>query len=109
MKKTILLVFLFGIIYQSFSQKEDANWILGYGPRNDTLTQSIYQIPFGDSLIVEQKNIRFYMDVTNDVISHGEGNLICYTNGTFLNNGDHQQVANGGGFQDEEQLSLIHI
>ena len=100
------LVLVLSIVHcvEAISQQEDANWMLGGGTeRTFADSQALNQCTFSDVINFEERLINFVMDGTNASISDSLGNLVCYTNGVHLFNGNHELIENGGNFQDENE------
>ena len=82
------------------AQRNDANWLFGYAggpeyPDSNTAISQIHFTGFGKKVITSNQNILMWLDATDASYSSNSGELLCYTNGIYLNNSYDDIIVNG--------------
>ena len=100
MRTFILVVFSTILTGISYSQKEDYHWCLGYNDESGVYTRPIGGIDFVfhlDSISLNYKKRPAAFDDCNASICDSDGNLLLYTNGIYVANGNDRKLINGTG------------
>jgi hypothetical protein len=87
-----VFILLSSIIYfNSYAQQHDNNWLVGAGQYTTKSTQ----ITFNNNLVID--SISRFMEIDRAAVSVSDsmGNLIFYSNGIKVHNGQHQLMQNG--------------
>ncbi len=108
MKKISLLLFSFLFSIASIAQlyndlKRDHVWLFGYASGHG-FPFGISTLDFNDcQLDVYEGFSAMDFSETNASLCDEEGNLICYTNGIYIANANHEQMENGDGLNPGPQ------
>ena len=99
MRIILCLLFLILIDVSAQAQKEDHIWILGYTTNVVDSLKSTMKIDFNESPITMiQIDQEFSFFNTNTIVSNGQGELQCYSNGVEIRNSNHEVIINGDEF-----------
>ncbi len=105
MKNTILIIFFWGIALNSYAQKEGkVDYIVPTGiptPGHPELGGDLqHQINFNlEPPTFDSAHYPFRFHITHASVCDSSGNLLLYTNGTSIANGQHQIIEGGDSLQ----------
>ena len=91
------IIFSFYTLF-AYPQQHDNIWIFGYS--NDTpseLTGGTILDFSEDTVSIYPQNTGMDLERTNASICDTSGELLCYTNGVFIANGEYEMMLNGDG------------
>ena len=99
MRTILCLFFLILVGVSGQAQKEDHIWMLGFTTNAPDSLISIMSIDFNETpsaiTMVDQE---FSFFNTNTIVSNGDGELQCYSNGVEIRNSNHEVIINGDEF-----------
>lgn len=97
MKKYFYIVF--AILHYSVSaQKYDSKWLLGYWADGSGIPYGINELSFSNSTVqLSWKNHKINFATTNTALFDSSGEVLFYTNGVSIWNGDNDTMINGKG------------
>lgn len=103
MKQPILTLFILFIFNTFYAQeKYDFTWVLGYPPNDKENGYGGNLIDFnGEELITEYFNTPIFIDNSAQICGK-DGQLLFYSNGCKIVNGNHQLISNGYGLNPGE-------
>lgn len=94
--KTFMLTLISLLSISCFSQKEDYIWLFGYGGWSGNPNFGDVFLDFSTSPPELLKDIReLNLDLTNASICDENGDLLLYSNGISISNGQHEIIENG--------------
>jgi hypothetical protein len=95
---TFLSSFCLFLLQNTFCQKHDYNWIVGYDSSNPPVGWwGVSQINFEMETVSVSYLEEYSMDLmfTGFTMSDGAGKLLFYSNGCFIHNSQHELIENG--------------
>ena len=97
MNKFYILLLTVALAAPLSAQKQDNVWLFGYDYDPGDGLAECFRFDFGDSLIITEYQDPMQLKASSAVVSDSLGNLLAYSNGCYVANGNGQIVANSEG------------